>query len=126
MIDRLIFINLIGIHSLKRGYDSEFSVQAVLSYQNTEPASDEEENHGKYCHAEEIFGLIMHFFRVLRTHSFGLERLRTLFERLLLDRFDCSFCLADHRVHVRALHKEEDSSDNVNDQDELQSAAISH
>ena len=68
----------------------------------------------------------MHVLRVLRAHSFGLECLRTLFKRLLLYRFYCLFCCSDHRVHIEALHEEEASSDNVDHQDDLQRAAISH
>ena len=117
---------IILIHFLKRSHDSRFTVQAVLSYQNAEPTADEEKNHGTYGHAEEILGLIMHLLRVLRAHPFGLERLRTLFERLLLYRLYRLFCRADHRVHVEALHEEEASSDNVDHQDDLQRATIAH
>ena len=117
---------IIRIHFLKRGNDSRFSVQAVLSYQNAEPTADEEKNHGEYGHAEEILGLIMHLLRVLRAHPFGLECLRTLFKRLLLYRLYRLFCRADHRVHVEALHEEEASSDNVDHQDDLQRATIAH
>ena len=117
---------IIRIHFLKRGHDSRFSVQAVLSYQNAEPAADEEKNHGAYGHAEEILGLIMHLLRVLRAHPFVLECLRTLFKRLLLYRLYRLFCLADHRVHIEALHEEEASSDNVDHQHDLQRATIAH
>ena len=117
---------IIRIHFLKRGNDSRFSVQAVLSYQNAEPTADEEKNHGEYGHAEEILGLIMHLLRVLRAHSFRLERLRTLFKRLLLYRLYRLFCRADHSIHVEALHEEEASSDNVDHQDDLQRATIAH
>ena len=68
----------------------------------------------------------MHVLRVLRAHSFGLECLRTLLKRFLLYRFYRLLCCADHRVHIEALHEEEASSDNVDHQDDLQRAAISH
>ena len=63
---------------------------------------------------------------VLRTHPFGLECLRTLFKWFLLYRFDRLFRRADHSVHINALHEEEDSSDDIHHQNDLQRPPIAH
>ena len=101
------------IHFLKRAHNSVFSVQAVLSNQNAEPAGDQDQDHCKESHAKEILRLIMHMFRILWAHPFTLKCLCTLFKRFLLDSLDRLFGLAHYSVHVNALHEEEHSRNNV-------------
>ena len=122
LVIKLLFIYhpLVGCNNLC------FFLHAGRGYQYAESSGDDEAKYREHDHAEEVFRLRMHLFRILWSHALTLKSLDSIFDRFAIDNFNRLLRRTHHSVHIRTLHQEKYRCNDIQHQNELQSASISH